>query len=68
MIVEDYMKIIKVDNFARDHISDTLVAENVSEWWAKSIVELLNDKYSGDHSPDYFRAVPDDHKLYEFEP
>ncbi len=62
------MKIIRVDNMNREHISDSLVAENVNEWYAKKIIEFLNKRFSGDYAPDYFRAVPDDHKLYEFEP
>ena len=52
----------------REHVSDSIVAENVNEWYAKKIVEFLNERFSGNHAPDYFRAIPDDHKLYEFEP
>lgn len=62
------MKIIKVDNFDRDSISDTLVAENVSEFYAEHIVTLLNEKFSGDRSSDFYKSVEDNHKLYEFEP
>ena len=57
------MKIIRTDNFNRDHVSDGLIAENVNEFFAKLIVKLLN-KYTGMNSQDYFKAVPDDHKLY----
>ena len=62
------MKVIKKDNYDREHISDTLVAENVSEYFAKEIVDLLNGRFSGDSAEDYFAAVPDDHKLYEYDP
>ena len=62
------MKVIKKDNFDREHISDTLVAENVSEYFAKEIVDLLNGKFGGDYADDYFVAVPDDYKLYEYDP
>jgi hypothetical protein len=61
------MKIIQVDNFDREYKSDVLVAENVHEFYGKHIVNFLNDKFSGDHAPDFYRLVPDDHKLYEFE-
>ena len=61
------MKIIRVDNFNRDYISDGLIAENVNEFFAKLIVKLLN-KYTGMNSQDYFRAVSDDHKLYVYDP
>lgn len=62
------MKIIAVSNFNNESVSDVLVAENVSEYYAKYIVEFLNSKFSGTSSPNYYRAVLDDHKLYKFEP
>ena len=62
------MKIINVDNFDRDTVSDTLVAENVPKYYAKDIVEFLNDKYSGSTSSDYFMIKPNDYKLYTWEP
>ncbi len=61
------MKIIRVDNFDRNYISDGLIAENVNEFFAKLIVKLLN-KHTGEHSQDYFKAVSDDHKLYVYDP
>ncbi len=61
------MKIIRIDNFDQDCISDGLIAENVNEFFAKLIVKLLN-KYTGMNSQDYFRAVPNDHKLYVYDP
>ena len=62
------MKIIQVDNFDRENVSDRLICENVSEFMGKTIVALLNGKMSGDTSPVYFRLVEDNHKLYKFEP
>lgn len=62
------MKIIAVSNFDNESVSDVLVAENVSEYYAKHIVEFLNGKFSGTSSPNYYRVVSDDHKLYKFEP
>lgn len=61
------MKIIRVDNYAREHVSDTLVAENVHEFYGKYLVDFLNEKFSGKHSFDFYRLVPDDYKLYVFE-
>lgn len=62
------MKIIQIDNFNRDTVSDNLIAENVSEFYAKAIVEFLNEKYSGETSPPFYIYRPDDYKLYTFEP
>ena len=61
------MKIIGVDNYDRETVSDDLIAENVNPWNAKRIVDLLNEKESED-SNWFFKAVPDDHKLFKFEP
>lgn len=62
------MKIIQVDNFNRETISDFLVAENVSEYYGKIIIEFLNKKFSGDYELSYYRLIPDDYKLYEWKP
>lgn len=63
------MKIIGVDNYAREDKSDGLVAENVSEFHGKIMVEALNAKLCrGDSDPIFYKLVPDDHKLYTFEP
>lgn len=61
------MKIIAIDNFARQTVSDIVVATNVNEYYANLIVKLLND-HEGDNSPWYYKAVPDDYRLYVFEP
>ena len=62
------MKIIKCDNFGRESESDVLIAENVPDYWGKIIVEYFNERFSGDYSPDYFRLIPDDQRLYKFKP
>lgn len=64
------MKIICVDNFdhegpGHDHV---LVCENINEWYGGNIVEFLNNKLSGDQSPNFYRLVPNEYKLYEWEP
>ena len=62
------MKIVQVDNFNRDTVSDKLIAENVNEYFGKFLVEALNKKYVDDYSPEYYRLMPDDYKLYKWEP
>ena len=62
------MKIIGVDNFGRESVSDSVVAENISEYYGKAITDFLIEEFSGDGSPDYFRLVADDYELYEFKP
>lgn len=62
------MKIIKVSNFDSESVSDVLIAEKVLDHYVDSIVNALNEKYSGVVSTYFFRAVADDHKLYVFEP
>ena len=59
------MKIVRIDNFNRDTVSDVLVCENVNEYYGKFLVEALNNKYSGDYSEDFFRLVEDDYVLYD---
>ena len=61
------MKIICVDNYARETHDDSLVCENVNEFYAKEIVSFLNNKFSGDDSADYYKAVEDDYVLYKYE-
>jgi hypothetical protein len=61
------MKIILVDNFDRENISDVLIAENVDSVYGKKIVDLLNEKESP-HSENFFRLVDDDYKLHKFQP
>jgi hypothetical protein len=59
------MKIIGVDNLNREHISDVLVAENLNDYYAQLIVQLLNAIPNQDY---YYRAVEDSGQLYKFEP
>lgn len=57
------MKIILIDNFNRESISDKLIAENIDRIWANRIVDLLKEKYSGVGCCYFFRAVEDSYKL-----
>ena len=61
------MKVIKKDNYDRENVSDVLVCENCTNTYAERITDLLN-KLEGEDSPDYYKAVPDDYKLYRYEP
>lgn len=61
------MKIIAVDNFDREYVSDHLVCENVSEYYGNAIVKFLN-REGGDYSSYFYRLVSDDHKLHVWEP
>ena len=58
------MKIIGIDNFARETIADFLVCENVgSEFIGNIIVDALN-KHEGEDGSFYYKMVDDDHKLW----
>lgn len=61
------MKVICIDNFNRDYISDSLVRENLTDEEADKLVKEHNDQMSA-HCQDYFKKVSDDHKSYIFEP
>ena len=61
------MKIIGVDNFDRKTTSDIFVASVPNNKIAERIVELLNDTEPEDTSW-FFKVVPDDYKLFVFEP
>lgn len=61
------MKVIAVDNYDRDYVSDELVAKNLSEEHARNLAIELNQKF-GKHSMIYYRAVPDDYILHIWKP
>ena len=61
------MKIIATDNYDRDYISDELIAFNLSKKEAKRKADKMNKK-TGEHSPIFYRIVPNDYKLHIFEP
>lgn len=62
------MKIVCMDNFARETVSEKLVAENVPEFYAKAIAEFLNSKFGGEEAPNWYVAKPDDYQLYKYDP
>lgn len=57
------MKIILVDNYDRDTVPERVIAAQVDDRWAPKIASLLNENYSGDRSPDFFRVVGEDYQL-----
>ncbi len=58
------MKIILVDNFNRESISDILIAENVINHYAIMIVDKMNNDIHED-SPYFYKAVKNEYKLYD---
>jgi hypothetical protein len=57
------MKIIAVDNYARESVADRLVAENIkSEEEGNIMLDALRAKYSGTST--WYAIVPDAHKLW----
>lgn len=58
------MKIVGVDNHARESVADILICENVNPEMADKLADLLNkDSKVGDMSGTYYRAVKDDYRL-----
>lgn len=57
------MKIIAVDNFAREYVADELICENVANAYiGNRIVELLNA--GQENSENFYKLVDDDHRLW----
>ena len=61
------MKIICTDNFNRDYVPDSLIAENLSGYWASRIVKLLNEN-TDPNGQEYYEAVSDEYVLLKMEP
>jgi hypothetical protein len=60
------MKVIISDNFCRDYISDRPYRQNLTEKEAK---DMAIDKNREDpEGAEYYRAVPDNHELFECKP
>lgn len=60
-------KVIAKSNFDNEMINDVLICENIEETWADEVVKAMNHYYSDNHEY-FFKKVPLDYKLYEFEP
>lgn len=61
------MKVIAVDNFARDNVSDRLILQDCTEEVGKRVVKEHNDKMH-ECSEWYYKLVDEDYKLYKWEP
>ena len=57
-------KVILVDNFDRDTVSDQLLQDGLTEEEANKMADDYNAAHTP-NSPYFARAVPDDHKLYD---
>lgn len=62
------MKIICVNNFDNELVSDKIVCENVSKYYGEIILKFLVTEHSSNASSNFYRLVKDDYKLYKFEP
>ena len=60
------MKIVMVDNYARDYVDDVLICENVNHVYGTVIVDYLNKPINRGHDK-YFKLVDDNYKLVKFE-
>lgn len=59
------MKIVAVDNHARESVADLLVAENITNRsYANVMAKALNDRYcTGDNAPRFYQVMDDDYRL-----
>lgn len=60
-------KVIAVDNYGRDTVSDELVADCPNRLTAIDMARRLNDE-SGLNASKFYRVVADDYELYKWEP
>ena len=59
-------KIIGIDNYDREIVNDELICENISEYYGKIFVDNLNAMEKD--GPTFYKLVPDDYKLFKYEP
>jgi hypothetical protein len=62
------MKVIAVDNFDRDWVSQRLIAESLDQQVAEMIVQVLNDAHPEPCTEWYYMAKPENYVLKEWEP
>lgn len=62
------MKVIGIDNYDRETVSDIVVAENLTENEAKGIANNKNEeaeiRYGSDNQPIYYVVRDDDYKPF----
>ena len=64
----ELFKVIAIDNYDRENVSDRLIESNISEFDAKAYAALLNDERNAQSEDWFYRAVPMSHKLYKYDP
>jgi hypothetical protein len=65
---EPKFKIIGVSNFDNETVSDTLVCEGMTQYWAKAIFNDCVGKLNTEYDYYFYKIVPQDYKLYKWEP
>ena len=60
-------KVIAIDNYDRESVSDQLIKDNLSETNANILASKMNSEVDDDH-PWYYKAIPEGVKLYQFNP
>lgn len=63
-------RVVDIDNFGGEGPNSTerFITEPIEEDMAITIVRALNDQYGGYGAPRFYRVVPEDYKLFIFEP
>ena len=65
--LSDKHKIIGVDNYGRETVSDTLICDNCNFKMARTIANLLNAQMTLGNEV-YFKVVPQSYELHKFNP
>lgn len=63
-------RVVDIDNFGGEGPGSTerFITEPIDKDMAQVIVIALNQMYGGYNAPRYYRVVPEDYKLFVFEP
>lgn len=61
-------KVISIDNFGRETVSDVLVKDMLTDEEAKVMAKDLNEKFGGPTASRFYVVKPDSYQLYRFEP
>ena len=62
------MQVIAIDNFGRDHVSDRVVATNLSATDAEEKASQMNHLHGGPEAARYYVVKPDDYAPYIWQP
>lgn len=67
---QEKFRVADVDNFNGEGPGSTerFITEPLNQEMAEYIATQLNGRYSGGSAPRYYRVVPEDYKLFIFEP